>query len=69
MKSQRYQRRFYQDQLKAKNLYLLRYQLKETDLYILTDKKLKKDFIAGQVFALRWGIEGYIQKEPRFEHT
>jgi hypothetical protein len=69
MKSKSYQRRFYQDNLKAKNLHLLRYQLKETDLYILCDQKLEEKFIARQVYILRSGIESYIRKDPRFEYA
>ena len=39
---------------------------KETDLQILTDKPLDKDFIKERIRAYRWDIEGYIVRERRF---
>jgi hypothetical protein len=39
---------------------------KETDLRILTDKPIEKDFLAGCVRRYRGSIENYIAKEPRF---
>jgi len=69
MKSKRYQRRFYRDTLNTRNLHILHYLEKETDLYILSDKALNESFIAAQVRTLRSAIESYIRKEPGFAHA
>ena len=66
MKTPRFQKRFYRDWVNAKDLYLLHFMAKETDLYILTDKRLDKDFIDERVRALRWDIENYINRDRRF---
>ena len=69
MKSKRYQRRFYRDDLSRQGLHLLHCLQKETDLYILSDKALSKNLVDQKVRALRSDIEDYIRKDPRFEHA
>jgi len=69
MKSKRYQRRFYRDDLSRQGLHLLHCLQKETDLYILSDKALSKSLVDQKVRALRSDIEDYIRKDPRFEHA
>ena len=66
MKSIRYQRRFYRDWIRARDLYHERIYAKETDLEILTNKKLDKDFVEERVRSYRWDIENYINKDYRF---
>jgi len=39
---------------------------KETDLQILTDKPLDKDFIKERIRLYRWDIENYIDRDRRF---
>ncbi|MDD5431696.1 MAG: UPF0280 family protein [Candidatus Omnitrophica bacterium] len=66
MKTDSFQRRFYRDWVKAKDLYLTRIAAKETDLYILTNKPLDKNYIEQRIFSYRWDIEKYISKDHRF---
>lgn len=66
MKTIRYQRRFYRDWSKLKDLYANRITAKETDLWILTNKRLDKEFVEERIKSYRWDIETYIGKEPRF---
>ena len=66
MKSDKYQRRFYRDWVKAKDLYLTHIQEKDTDLQILTNKPIDKDFVKERVRLYRWAIENYIAKDRRF---
>jgi hypothetical protein len=66
MKTNRYQKRFYRDWVKAKDLYSSRIAVKETDLQILTDKPIDRDFVKNRIKAYRWDIEGYIDKDRRF---
>ena len=66
MKTDKYQRRFYRDWVKAKDLYLTHIMEKETDLEILTDRQLDKGFIEGKIRAYRWDIESYIDRDRRF---
>jgi hypothetical protein len=66
MKTGKYQKRFYRDWVKAKDLYLTHIIDKETDLEILTNKKPDKDFIKEKIHAYRWDIENYIIKDRRF---
>jgi len=66
MKTNKYQRRFYRDWVKAKDLHLTHIIEKETDLQILTDKPLDKDFIKGRIRLYRWDVENYINKDRRF---
>jgi hypothetical protein len=66
MKTAKYQRRFYRDWTKSKDLYLTRIIDRETDLEILTNKPLDQDFIRGRIRLYRWNIEDYINKDRRF---
>lgn len=66
MKTNKYQRRFYRDWVKVKNLHLTHIIEKETDLQILTDKPLDKDFIKERIRCYRYDIENYIDKDRRF---
>lgn len=66
MKTNKYQRRFYRDWVKVKNLHLTHIIEKETDLQILTDKPLDKDFIKERIRLYRWAIENYIDRDRRF---
>lgn len=62
----KFQRRFYRDWVAAKGLYSARIIAKETDLQILTNKRLDKDSVEEKIFSYRWDIENYIDKEKRF---
>jgi ApbE superfamily uncharacterized protein (UPF0280 family) len=66
MKSARYQRRFYRDWTKAKDLRLTHIVAKETDLIILTNKLLDVKFAEERIRAYRWDIENYIARDRRF---
>lgn len=66
MKTNKYQRRFYRDWVVQRDLYLTHIMEKETDLQILTDKPLEKDFVKEKIRLYRWDIENYINKDSRF---
>jgi len=66
MKTNQYQRRFYRDWVKAKDLTFSCVNFKETDLQILTDKPLDKEFVQERIRLYRWDIENYIIKDRRF---
>ncbi len=66
MKTNKYQRRFYRDWVKAKDLKFAYFNYKETDLQILTDKPLDKAFVEERMRLYRWDIENYIIKDRRF---
>jgi uncharacterized protein len=66
-KTNKYQRRFYRDWAKPKGLYLARIAVKETDLQILTDKPVDKEFVQEKIRSYRWDIENYIFKDARFQ--
>lgn len=66
MKTNKYQKRFYRDWVKSKDLYLAHIIERETDLQILTDKPLDKDFVKERIRSYRWDIENYIAKDRRF---
>ena len=66
MKTNQYQRRFYRDWVKAKDLRFSCVNFKETDLQILTDKPLDKEFVRERIHLYRWDIENYIIKDRRF---
>ncbi len=66
MKTASYQKRFYRDWVKAKGLCLTRILEKETDLQILTNKPLDRDFIKERIHLYRWNIENYIDRDRRF---
>jgi len=66
MKTNQYQRRFYRDWVKAKDLRFTCVNFKETDLQIMTDKPLDKAFVQERISLYRWDIENYIIKDHRF---
>jgi len=66
MKTNRYQRRFYRDWVKAEDLCFNLVTIKETDLEILTNKPLDINFVRERMQAYRWDIENYIIKDRRF---
>jgi hypothetical protein len=67
MKTPKYQKRFYRDWVYSKNLFKEEVIIKETDLQILTDKPLDKDFVVKRVKFYRHKIEDYINyKDRRF---
>jgi ApbE superfamily uncharacterized protein (UPF0280 family) len=69
MKNNRYQRRFYRDWVNSGDLYATHILEKETDLYIMTNKLLDKNFIQERIRSYRWEIENYIIKDNRFLTT
>ena len=67
MKTSKYQKRFYRNWVYAGNLYREEIIVKETDLQILTDRPLDKDFVLKKVKFYRDKIEEYINyKDRRF---
>lgn len=66
MKSLRFQKRFYRDWVKLKDLKLTHIIDRETDLQILTNKKLDKEFLKEKIWQYRWNVENYIIKDSRF---
>ncbi|HTZ11605.1 MAG TPA: UPF0280 family protein [Candidatus Margulisiibacteriota bacterium] len=68
-KQEGFQRRFYRDWVGAKGLHLMHIIAKETDLQVLTNKPVDKDFIEEKIRSYRWDIENYINKDRRFLTT
>ena len=66
MKADKYQRRFYRDWTQLKDLYSARIMVKETDLQILTDTPVDKDFVEKRIRLYRQDIENYIIKDKIF---
>jgi ApbE superfamily uncharacterized protein (UPF0280 family) len=66
MKTDKYQPRFYRDWVNTEDLYLTRIVDKETDLQILTNKKIDRDFVKERIREYRFTIENYIAKDRRF---
>lgn len=66
MKNSSYQKRFYRQQIKADGLSVAHIVDKETDLQILTDKPIDRDFVAERIRLYRWDIERYIDADRRF---
>ncbi len=66
MKTDKYQRRFYRDWVRLKNLFLTHILAKETDVQIWTDRPLNKQFAEERIKQYRWQIENYIAKDARF---
>lgn len=66
MKSAKFQRRFYREWVKQTDLHLEHITAKETDLQILTDKRLNKEFVVERLKSYRYDIESYIDKDRRF---
>lgn len=66
MKTHKYQPRTYRNRTEAKGLYKSHIALQETDLCILSDRPLQRDYLLGYLRACRGAIEDYISKDPRF---
>ncbi len=66
MKTNRYQRRFYRDWVKRKDLFPAHIMVQETDLQIFTDKPLDEGYLKKRVCLYRRQIADYISKEKRF---
>ncbi|MDI6759092.1 MAG: UPF0280 family protein [Candidatus Omnitrophota bacterium] len=66
MKTDKYQRRFYRDWPRSKDLSSTRILTKETDVQIWTDKPLNKEFAQERIKYYRWQIENYITRDARF---
>ena len=66
MKTERYEPRFYRDWVNAKDLHILRIADKETDLQILANKKIDRDFVKQRMQEYRFAIENYISRDRRF---
>lgn len=66
MKASKYQRRFYRDWAKDKDLYITQIIANETDIRVTTNKKVKKEFIEDKIRLLRVDIEKYINRDHRF---
>jgi ApbE superfamily uncharacterized protein (UPF0280 family) len=66
MKENKYQKRFYRNWVSNKDLHLTRIAVKETDLQILSDKPVDKDYLIGRINLYRRQIEGYISKDRKF---
>lgn len=69
MKNNKYQRRFYRDWTSNKDLYRAGIKIKETDLQILTDKPIERNFVKDRIYLYRGHIEDYISKDRRFLTT
>jgi len=61
-----YQRRFYRGWVNSEDLYLTKFLEKETDLQILTDKPIDKNFLKEKIRMYRFDIENYINRDHRF---
>lgn len=66
MKTDKYQRRFYRDWIKPEGLCLTSIAVKETDLQILTNRPVEKNFLIERINKYRFDIENYISKDKRF---
>jgi len=66
VKTAKYQKRFYRDYHRCTDLFKLQLVFKETDLQILADRPLNKNFCENRVRFYRRNIESYILRDPRF---
>lgn len=67
MKTEGYQKRFYRSRVNSADLFKTRVAVKETDLLILTDKPVDKEFVRARINFYRDKIEEYINyKDRRF---
>ena len=62
----KFRRRFYRDFVTARKLHQSRIILKETDLQIITDKRLDESFAIERINVYRREIEDYIIRDSRF---
>jgi len=69
MKTHRYQRKFYRDWINAEDLYVTDFVAAQTDLQVLTNKKLDMVFANDLIRAMRMDIEQYINRDSRFLHS
>ena len=66
MKSDKYQKRFYREWVKAPDLCHAQIMVQETDMHILTDKPIDENSVEERIRFYRRQIESYIQKDRRF---
>lgn len=66
MKTAKYQRRFYRDWVRQKDLRLVHIMDRETDLQIFSNKAIDREFLKERIRQYRWDIENYIIKDKRF---
>jgi len=66
MKKDKYQKRFYREGNRFRDLFQAQVAVQETDLQILADRPLDKDFCKKRVGFYRRAIEGYVSRNPKF---
>lgn len=66
MKKRGYQERFYREWIKKEDLIIKHILIKETDLFVSTDRLVDEDFLKTQINRYRADIEGYIAKDKDF---
>jgi len=66
MKKDKYQKRFYREGNSFTDLFKAQVAVQETDLQILADRPLDKDFCKKRVGFYRRAIEGYVSRNPKF---
>jgi ApbE superfamily uncharacterized protein (UPF0280 family) len=69
MKTHRYQRMFYRDWINAEDLHITDFVASQTDLQVMTSKKLDMAFADERIRAMRIDIEQYINNDSRFLHS
>ena len=67
MKTRQYQRRLYRDWVRAEDLFREHIVEGESDLQILTDRPLDRNFVKKRLHVYRQVIEDYIHKDRRFQ--
>jgi uncharacterized protein len=66
MKTNVFQRRFYRDWVGAKDLQCTHIVARDTDVEVLTNKRLNKAFALEKINMCRFEIERYIERDRRF---
>ncbi|MBU1998898.1 MAG: UPF0280 family protein [Candidatus Omnitrophota bacterium] len=66
MKTNKYQKRFYRDWVKSKDLVKTRICVRQTDLEILTDRPIDKKNLSRRLMLYRSDIENYITRDEKF---
>ncbi len=66
MKSDKYQERFYRQWVFPKGMQQAHLTVQETDLQVITDKPIDKQFLLKRVRLYRRQIEGYVNRDRRF---
>ncbi len=69
MKSDKYQKRFYRQWVFPKGMQQAHVAVQETDLQVITDKPVDKQFLLERVRLYRRQIEGYVNRDRRFLTT